>query len=50
MGIQDVGLVFKKSIEKFSVKGYLDLYFGGDMDRRRSMIGYVFTIGGNIVS
>lgn len=50
VGTQDVGLVFKKSTEKFSVKGYSDSYFGGDMDRRRSMTGYVFTIGGNIVS
>lgn len=50
VGAQDVGLVFKKNTDKFRVKGYSDSDFGGDLIRRRSTTGYVFMVGGNIVS
>jgi hypothetical protein len=32
------------------LRGYVDSDMAGDKDRRRSTIGYVFTIGGTIVS
>ena len=50
MKTQDFGLVFTKSAEKFTVKGYSDSDFGGDLDRRRSTTGFVFRVGGNTVS
>lgn len=50
VGTKDVGLVFKKNSGNFSVKGYSDSDFGGDLDRRRSTTGYVFQVGGNTVS
>ena len=50
VGTQSVGLVFKKSAEKFRVEGYSDSDFGGDLDRRRSTTGFVFRVGGNTVS
>ena len=30
--------------------GYCDSDFGGDLDKRRSLSGYVFIVGGNIIS
>uniref|UniRef100_A0A3Q7IES9 Reverse transcriptase Ty1/copia-type domain-containing protein n=1 Tax=Solanum lycopersicum TaxID=4081 RepID=A0A3Q7IES9_SOLLC len=30
--------------------GYSDSDYAGDVDKRRSMIGYVFTLGGSVVS
>jgi hypothetical protein len=30
--------------------GYVDSDFAADLDKRRSLIGYVFTIGGSAVS
>ena len=47
---QDFCLVFTKSTEKFTVKGYSFSDFGGDLDRRRSTTGFVFRVGGNTVS
>jgi len=38
----DVGLVFKQE-DNQSVVGYCDSDFAGDMDKRRSTTGYVFT-------
>ncbi|XP_073132799.1 secreted RxLR effector protein 161-like [Henckelia pumila] len=32
------------------VNGYCDSDYAGDLDKRRSASGYVFTIGGNVVS
>ena len=32
------------------LQGYVDTYMAGDKDRRRSTIGYVFTVGGTTVS
>ena len=38
-----VCLEFGKS--KDGLVGYVDLDFGGDLDKRRSLTGYVFTVG-----
>ncbi|KAG8474924.1 hypothetical protein CXB51_031638 [Gossypium anomalum] len=37
-------------ITRDGVIGYVDADFAGDLDRRRSLIGYVFTIGGCTIS
>jgi hypothetical protein len=42
--ITDVGLVHNKSnIIKNSVERFIDSEYVNDLDRRRSLIGYVFT-------
>ncbi|KAH9688953.1 hypothetical protein KPL70_015278 [Citrus sinensis] len=48
-GIVDVGLLFKKDCGQQCV-GYCDSDFAGDLDKRRSTTGYVFTLGGDLVS
>ncbi|KAL9816965.1 putative RNA-directed DNA polymerase [Arabidopsis thaliana] len=48
-GSQDLNLVFTKEKE-FRVTGYCDSDYAADLDRRRSVSGYVFTVGGNTVS
>ncbi|KAH9718140.1 hypothetical protein KPL71_022099 [Citrus sinensis] len=45
----DVGLLFKKDCGQQCV-GYCDSDFAGDLDKRRSTTGYVFTLGGGPVS
>lgn len=35
---------------KFVVKGYCDADYGADLDKRRSVTGMVFKVGGNVVS
>ncbi|CAA7041690.1 unnamed protein product [Microthlaspi erraticum] len=45
----DLNLVYTKG-ENFRVQGYCDSDYAGDLDRRRSISGYVFTVGGNTVS
>ena len=32
------------------VVGCCDLDFGGDLDKRRLLFGYIFTVGGNTIS
>ncbi|KAH9782717.1 Integrase catalytic domain-containing protein [Citrus sinensis] len=48
-GAVDVGLLFKKNCGQQCV-GYCDSDFVGDLDKRRSTTGYVFTLGGGPVS
>ncbi|KAK9226073.1 hypothetical protein WN943_011120 [Citrus x changshan-huyou] len=48
-GTVDVGLLFKKDCGQQCV-GYCDFDFAGDLDKRRSTKGYVFTLGGVPVS
>ncbi|KAG8473502.1 hypothetical protein CXB51_035665 [Gossypium anomalum] len=47
-GTTDVCLQFGRT--KDGVIGYVDADFAGDLDRRRSLTGYVFTIGGCAIS
>ena len=48
-GSKDVCLTFTKS-ENFEVEGFCDSDYSTDLDKRRSIIGYVFKVGGNTVS
>ncbi|CAL1380604.1 unnamed protein product [Linum trigynum] len=48
-GTPDVGIGFGSDAECL-VSGYSDSYYAGDVDMRRSMTGYVFTLGSSIVS
>ncbi|KAG8475835.1 hypothetical protein CXB51_032770 [Gossypium anomalum] len=47
-GTTDVCLQFGRTED--GVIGYVDADFAGDLDRRRSLTGYVFTIGGRAIS
>ncbi|KAG8489147.1 hypothetical protein CXB51_017180 [Gossypium anomalum] len=47
-GTTDVCLQFGRTKDR--VIGYVDADFAGDLDRRRSLTGYVFTIGGCAIS
>ena len=50
-GSSDVGLVFERKKETTEcVLGYVDADYAGDMDKRRSMTGFAFTLWGNLVS
>jgi hypothetical protein len=46
-GTLDVSLCFRGL--QFIVKGYVDSDFAGDLDKRRSTTGYVFTLAGGAV-
>ena len=48
-GTSDVGLIYGGDAH-VSVTGYSDSDYAGDVDSRRSMTGYVFTLGGSVVS
>jgi hypothetical protein len=45
----DVGLIYGDDTQCL-VTGYSDSDYAGDVDSRRSMTGYVFTLGGSVVS
>lgn len=50
-GTSKVGLVYRgNQHNNHIVEGYCDSDFAGDLDKRRSLSGYVFTFGGNTVS
>ncbi|MCF6774911.1 Ty1/Copia family ribonuclease HI, partial [Corynebacterium sp. MC-12] len=48
-GTSDIGLVYGGDTQCL-VTGYSDSDYTGDVDSRRSMAGYVFTLGGSVVS
>ena len=48
-GSLDTRLQFKGKGE-FAVTGYCDSDYSADLDKRRSITGYTFTVGGNVVS
>ena len=48
-GTSDVGLIYGGDT-KCLVTGYSDSDYAGDVDTRRSMTGYVFILGGLVVS
>ena len=45
-GTTDYGITFSKQQSDPSVKGYADADYVGDLDERRSTIGYIFSLGG----
>ncbi|WMV47529.1 hypothetical protein MTR67_040914 [Solanum verrucosum] len=45
----DLGLFFKRKNDLVFI-GYTDANFGGDMDNRRSTLGYIFLCGGTGIS
>ncbi|KAH9669686.1 hypothetical protein KPL70_021889 [Citrus sinensis] len=47
-GTSDVALCYEGS--EFTVRGYVDLDFAGDLDKRKSTTGYVFTLARRAVS
>uniref|UniRef100_A0A3Q7GQW1 Reverse transcriptase Ty1/copia-type domain-containing protein n=1 Tax=Solanum lycopersicum TaxID=4081 RepID=A0A3Q7GQW1_SOLLC len=49
IGTSDVGLIYGGDTQCL-VTGYSDSDYAGDVDTRRSMTGYVFTLGGSVVS
>lgn len=48
-GSTKMKLSYRKE-SQFIVKGYCDADYGADLDKRRSITGMVFTVGGNVVS
>lgn len=48
-GTTDLRLMFTRS-GNLKVQGYCDSDFAADLDRRRSISGYIFTVGGNVLS
>ena len=48
-GALKLNLTFTKN-EDFMIRGYCDSDYASDLDRSRSITGYVFTVGGNTVS
>lgn len=49
-GTVDVGLTFDKTQMSDSVVGFVDSDYAGDLDRRRSQTGYVFTLCGGAIN
>lgn len=50
-GAQDVGLMFKRQEDiTHPLVGYVDADFAGNLDTRKSLSGYVFTLFGTAVS
>lgn len=51
VGSSNLKLVYiGNKTSSYEVKGYCDSDFVGDLDKRRSLSRYVFTLGGNTVS
>uniref|UniRef100_A0A3Q7IJQ7 Reverse transcriptase Ty1/copia-type domain-containing protein n=1 Tax=Solanum lycopersicum TaxID=4081 RepID=A0A3Q7IJQ7_SOLLC len=49
IGTSDVGLIYGGDTQCL-VTGFSDSDYAGDVDTRKSMTGYVFTLGGSVVS
>ena len=50
-GTQEYGLVYGKSVGKVAgLCGYVDSDYAGDLDRRRSLTGYMFFLDGCLVN
>ncbi|KAF2293293.1 hypothetical protein GH714_040670 [Hevea brasiliensis] len=49
-GTIDVGLTFDRAKMSDSVVGYVDSDFAGDLDKRRSLIGYLFTLSRSTIN
>lgn len=48
-GTTDVGLIYDNETQCL-VSGYCDSDYAGDVDTRRSVTGYVYTLGGSVIS
>ncbi|XP_059313772.1 secreted RxLR effector protein 161-like [Lycium ferocissimum] len=46
----DVGVTFRKGREGISILSYVDSDYEGDLDKRRSIFGYILTLVGSSVS
>ena len=40
----------RTEFNQFEIRGYCDADFAADLDKKRSLNSYVFTIGGNVIS
>lgn len=50
-GTSKVGVVYGKAVSgEDCAKGYMDSDYAGDLDKRRSLTGYVFSLFGNTIS
>ena len=50
-GTSHVGLVYDKNFDiSREIVGYVDFDYVGDLDRRRSLTRYVFTLCGSVIS
>jgi hypothetical protein len=50
-GTSHFGLLFDKNpVKEIGVMGFVDSNFAGDLDKRRSISGYVFSLCGSVVS
>jgi len=50
-GSANIGLYFDRGTNSdCKIAGYLDSDFTGDLDRRRSLTGYAFTLSGSVIS
>ncbi|XP_075108916.1 secreted RxLR effector protein 161-like [Nicotiana tabacum] len=49
-GTADVGLTFYKDKLSESLVGYVDSDYAWDLDKRRSLTGYIFTLSGIVIS
>ncbi|KAF2292342.1 hypothetical protein GH714_020361 [Hevea brasiliensis] len=50
MGTVDTGLTFNKAKMSDLVVGYVDSDFTADLDKRRSLTGYLFTLSKSVIS
>ena len=48
-GSVNLNLTFKRG-DDFKIRGYCDSDYASDLDRSRSITGYIYTIGGNTES
>ncbi|KAF2291596.1 hypothetical protein GH714_025996 [Hevea brasiliensis] len=49
-GTTNVGLTFDRAKMSDSVVGYVDSNFAGDVDKKRSLTGYLFTLSRSAIS
>ena len=50
-GSSRLGLSYSKTkMEQVEIRSYCDADFAADLDKRRSLTGYCFTLGGNLIS
>src|SRR4051812_16458503 len=45
-----MGLIFDKAKMETSIIGFVDSDYAGDLDKRRSLTGYLFTLSGSAIS